>query len=306
MGNKMKLGICSAFLVSGLVSGTLGTGDLIAHANENNVSAYETIANSPFKDVTTDHYTYKAIVWAKDKGIVSGFKDGTFKPNNSITEAQFSKMLAEFLNIADDKGNLLKLTSDSHWADGYYDSLAAYGTPLNAYFDNTLRNIPIKRGVVAQAISHLTGNASSLSDSINFMLGVGITTGQNPQFEGKDLTKFFGSSNNLTRAQVAVFLYRMHNSNINEATGIALQAHNNKEGLSLVDLANKGMSKLDNSLRLGKSGSEVPVDFEDSKAYEEYLKSIGVDLNPPPMKEININDLNNPNVHHSEGTLFDD
>ena len=113
--------------------------------------------------------------------------------------------------------------------DTYYDSLAAYSVPLNGYFDNALRNKPVKRGVVASAIGNLTGNANSLADSINFMIGEGITTGQNPQFEGKDLNKFFGSNNNLTRAQVAAFLYRMHNIDIEEATGIALIANKTKK-----------------------------------------------------------------------------
>lgn len=259
MKNKMKLGVCGALLVSSLVGGALGTGDLVAHAASNDINT--TVAQQvvgQFKDVTKSHYAYDAINWAKSEGIITGYPDGTFKPNESITEGQFAKMLAEFLGLKDDKGDLVKATSASHWSDTYYDSLAAYSVPLNGYFDNALRNKPVKRGVVASAIGNLTGNANSLADSINFMIGEGITTGQNPQFEGKDLNKFFGSNNNLTRAQVAAFLYRMHNIDIEEATGIALIANKNEEGLSLVGQANKGMSKLDSSLRLGKLGSEKP------------------------------------------------
>lgn len=259
MKNKMKLGVCGALLVSSLVGGALETGDLVAHAASNDINSKVTQqVVGQFKDVTKSHYAYDAINFAKDRGIIQGYPDGTFKPNEPITEAQFAKMLAEFLGLKDDKGDLVKATSASHWADSYYDSLASYNTPLNAYFDNALRNKTVKRGVVAQAISHLTGNANSLADSINYMIGAGVTTGQNPQYEGKDLNKFFGSQNNLTRAQVAAFLYRMHNIDIEEATGIAIVANKNAEGLSLVGQANKGMSKLDSSLRLGKLGSETP------------------------------------------------
>lgn len=210
------------------------------------------------KDVTKSNYAYDAINWAKGEGIIEGYPDSTFKPNAEITEAQFAKMLAEYLGIKDDNGDLIKATPSSHWSDTYYDGLASYGVPLNGYFDNGLRNKPVKRGAVASAISHLTGNANTLDDSINFMLGEGITTGQNPAYQNKDLFKFFGSNNNLTRAQVAAFLYRMHNVDIEEPVGIALVVHNNKEGLSLVGKANKGMNKLDSSLRLGKLGSETP------------------------------------------------
>ncbi|AVK83590.1 hypothetical protein C3943_08410 [Lysinibacillus sp. B2A1] len=252
--NKVKLGTCGILLAVGL-TGSFVTVEA-SSGNINTKVAQQVVGQ--FKDVTKSHYAYDAINWAKGEGIITGYPDGTFKPNESITEAQFAKMLAEFLGLKDDKGDLVKATPASHWSDTYYDSLAAYSVPLNSYFDNALRNKPVKRGVVAQAISHLTGNANSLADSINFMIGEGITTGQNPQFENKDLNKFFGSNNNLTRAQVAAFLYRMHNIDIEEATGIALIANKNEEGLSLVGQANKGMSKLDSSLRLGKLGSEKP------------------------------------------------
>lgn len=265
---KVTINICSIALIGSL----LGATGLPIQANASNSDENTTVAQqkeSQFKDVPIEHEAYEAIVWAKNKGIISGYAEGTFKPNDSITEAQFTKMLSVFLGLKDDKGNLIKYTSANHWADGYYDSLAAYGTPLNAYFDNTLRNKPVKRGVVAQAISYLTGNANSLNDSINFMINEGITTGQNPEFEGEDLYKYFGSENNLTRAQVAAFLYRMHNVYIEEATGIAVEIHKNQEGLSLVGLANKGMSILDSSLLLGKLGSETPTPEVNAK--EAYI-----------------------------------
>lgn len=258
----MKRGLFSSISGIALIGSLIGATVLPIQANASNSYKNTKVAqqvDSQFKDVTTDHDAYEAIVWSKSRGIVSGYADGTFKPNDSITEAQFAKMLSEFLSLKDDKGDLIKYTSVNHWADGNYDSLAAYGTPLNGYFDNTLRNKPVKRGVVAQAISHLTGNANSLSDSINFMINEGITTGQNPQFEGEDLNEFFGSQNNLTRAQVAAFLYRMHNMYREVATGIAVEVHKNQEGLSIVGLANKGMSTLDSSLLSGKLGSETPT-----------------------------------------------
>lgn len=227
--------------------------------------------DSQFTDLTTDHYAYEAIIWAKSKGIVSGYPDGTFRPNEAITEAQLAKMLAQFLGLQDDKGDLIKHTPASHWSDSYYDSLAAYGTPLNAYFDNKLKVEPVKRGVVAQAISHLTGNVNSLDESINFMMDKGITAGQNPQFEGEDLKKFFGSSNTLTRAQLAVFLYSMLIVDVRDVTGIAVEVHNNKEGLSLVALANKGMNTLDSSLRIGQLGSETPISEPVVEVKEAYI-----------------------------------
>ena len=48
MRNKMKLGMCSALLVSSLVGGTLGTSDVVAHASSH---VAQQVSN-PFKDVS--------------------------------------------------------------------------------------------------------------------------------------------------------------------------------------------------------------------------------------------------------------
>ncbi|MCH7321807.1 S-layer homology domain-containing protein [Solibacillus sp. MA9] len=258
MKKQLKVAAMSTLLLSSLA---VPTGAFADGPNITNVQA-----SAQFTDVSKNHYAYDAIQWAQQRGIVSGYTNskgkpnGKYGPNDSVTEAQFAKMISEFLQLKDDKGDLNKYTSDLHWADDYYDALASYGVPLNAYFDNNLRNKPVKRGVVAQVIGHLTGNATSLTDSINYMIGEGITTGQNPQFENKDILKYFGSQNTLTRAEVAAFLYRMHNASIDEAIGNAIDAHENQEGLSLVGQANKGISRLDKSLRFGNLGPDGKYD----------------------------------------------
>ncbi len=204
------------------------------------------------KDLTTDSSTVEAIEWAKNRGIISQNAYGTFKPNARITEAQFAKMLSILLSLKDDQGDLVKHTPESHWADKYYNQLAAYGTPLNGYFDNTLRNKRVKQGVVAQAIGHLTGNTTSLSEAINFMIIKGVKTGPNFPFEGQldSLTK------DLTLAEVAVLLYHMHKVGLEEATDVPVEK---RADISLVALANSGISALEPSFRLGELKNEVPT-----------------------------------------------
>ncbi|MFJ7734505.1 S-layer homology domain-containing protein [Lysinibacillus sp. NPDC097231] len=255
MKNKIKVTAISTLLLSSIAAPT------VSFAKE--PVAVNVQVNGKFTDVDKKHYANEAIQWAQQRGIVSGYTDnngkpnGKFGPNDSVTEAQFAKMLAEFYGFKDDKGKLNKFTPTPLWSDTYYDALAAYGVPLNGYLDSGLRNKSVKRGVVAQAIGHLSGNANSLTDSINFMIGEGITTGQNPQYENSDLFKYFGANNTLTRAQAVAFLYRMHNIGINRAEGIAVSVYNNKEGLSLAILANKAVSKLDSSLKLGNIRNET-------------------------------------------------
>ena len=51
-----------------------------------------------FSDVPLKSWYFKIIKYAKENEIVSGYADKTFKPDNSITRAEFSKILAEVMN----------------------------------------------------------------------------------------------------------------------------------------------------------------------------------------------------------------
>ena len=53
-------------------------------------------AASPFKDVKTDHPAYSSIEWAYKEGLIKGYPDGTFKPDGTLTEAQFVALLIRF------------------------------------------------------------------------------------------------------------------------------------------------------------------------------------------------------------------
>ena len=47
-------------------------------------------ANGTFKDVVAGEWYENAVIWAQEKGIVNGYPDGTFKPNNHITRAELT------------------------------------------------------------------------------------------------------------------------------------------------------------------------------------------------------------------------
>jgi hypothetical protein len=54
-----------------------------------------------FTDVTTGHWSEKYIEFAKDKNIISGYEDQTFKPLDLITRAEISKILINIVDILD-------------------------------------------------------------------------------------------------------------------------------------------------------------------------------------------------------------
>ena len=55
-----------------------------------------TSTNNPFVDVKPDAYYYKAVLWAVEKGITNGTSPTTFKPDNTVTRAQFVTFLWRF------------------------------------------------------------------------------------------------------------------------------------------------------------------------------------------------------------------
>jgi len=46
-----------------------------------------------FKDLSGFHWSYPYIKIAKEKGLVNGYKDGTFRLGNTLTRAEFAKLL---------------------------------------------------------------------------------------------------------------------------------------------------------------------------------------------------------------------
>lgn len=63
-----------------------------------------------FPDVAKNKWYYTPIMFCQDKGIVSGYSNGTFKPNNNITRAEFCVMLNK---VADNLGLKKKAITDA-------------------------------------------------------------------------------------------------------------------------------------------------------------------------------------------------
>ena len=65
---------------------------------------YITITSS-FKDVNPGKYYYRAVLWAQQKGIVSGYENGMFGPDDSVTREQVIQMLYKYAIIRGYKTN---------------------------------------------------------------------------------------------------------------------------------------------------------------------------------------------------------
>ena len=97
---------------------------------------------SMFKDASSIAAPYqKAVAWAVEKGITTGFADGTFRPNDSVTRAQFVTFLWRYENRPATSGSIAGFT-DASSISGPYQQAVAWAVEkgvTTGYGDDTFR-----------------------------------------------------------------------------------------------------------------------------------------------------------------------
>lgn len=72
---------------------------MLFYLSSTDKSVLDTYKTSEFSDVTTDQWFAPYVMWAADKGIVEGYDDKTFGPDNNITREEMAVMLVRFTNF---------------------------------------------------------------------------------------------------------------------------------------------------------------------------------------------------------------
>ena len=73
-----------------------------------------------FSDTNMSDWYYPHMEMLVEKGGINGYTDGTFKPNNTITNAEFVKIIVGLVSEAD-------VNASDHWAEGYIKKAKALG-----------------------------------------------------------------------------------------------------------------------------------------------------------------------------------
>ncbi|OMF76677.1 S-layer homology domain-containing protein [Paenibacillus glucanolyticus] len=196
-----------------------GTGEESGKGDSENTSSEPV----DFKDVEENHFASDAIKELSSKGIITGYTDGTFAPNKTVTRAEFAIMLKRALGLEEIGG----YTNPSNFKDFEKDSW--YGQELavalsngitKGFTDNTYRpNEIIPREQAAIMVSNVMrwkgldyeGTSLKFKDSkdiitwavedVKFAAEKGIIKGYS---NGKFLPKA-----NITRAETAVMIQRL-------------------------------------------------------------------------------------------------
>lgn len=121
------LALQEAGVIKGYSDGTFKPGHAVTRgqAAKMLVNAFELekgTAGTPFTDVASSNEYHDAIQTLASQGIIKGYSDGTFKPNQPITRGQFSKILTKILNITGEGTLPFK---DISTGNEYYSSIAA-------------------------------------------------------------------------------------------------------------------------------------------------------------------------------------
>jgi len=148
-------------------------------------------AGVSFKDVAASHWAYAAIGQAAENGWVDGYTDGTFRPAQLVTEAEFLKLLLG----AAVPGELTQQQAGEAWSAPYYRYAEERGFPLaaeGAVFD---------RGGAAQLIAALKGENLGRTEAVQYLLDNGLSSGiDSATVEGYRMT------NRLSRAEAVQFI----------------------------------------------------------------------------------------------------
>ncbi len=77
-----------------------------------------TTAAATFKDVSSDAWYYGTVNKLATYGIINGYPDGSFKPDNTLTRGEFIRMLTTVAEIWSDKAS-----KGIHWAESDWNAL---------------------------------------------------------------------------------------------------------------------------------------------------------------------------------------
>jgi len=203
-----------------------------------------------FSDMPVNHWAYKTVKLMQEKQIISGFDDGTFRPDELVTREQFATILSKTLDI--NKNNEViyyKDVSEDRWSKQYIDAVGIYmyDASITGNYHFSPEN-PAIREEMAVAVVKAKGLQNQVADytvldkfkdkdeiAENYKHYVAIAV-ENGIMSG-NANGTFNPKGNLTRAEIAALM-----SNVSELVVDIEKELEDKEIKEVVDnfYANKG------------------------------------------------------------------
>lgn len=233
-------------------------------------SAARVYAATTFKDVPYSHWARAYIQKAVSQGIISGYTDGTFKPDKAITRAEFTRML----NAALGNTNTLEPNfSDVRTGDWFYDDVSkgVAASFISGYDDGTfLPSKTISRQEAAAIMARIVPAYGSDADLTKFKDAKSVGDWAVPAMKKIVGKGYINGADNklmpndsLTRAQAAKIIVDMvegetiikKNQTIVQ-TGVIIKDKIYSNQISVGTGVKDGNAKFDNSVILGNINIE--------------------------------------------------
>ena len=169
-----------------------------------------------FKDIDKNFWAYEAITSLVEKGVISGYLDNTFKPNNDITREEFITILVKYLKLDTNADCNFVDVSKSRWSYSYiaaaYNAGIVTGNEMNMFNPDDKITRQDMAVVVARALNKTGGNSEPFADEsmiseyardgVKALKEAGIING----FEDNT----FRPANNAKRAEAVTIIYKIY------------------------------------------------------------------------------------------------
>ncbi|GED66153.1 hypothetical protein LFU01_46050 [Lysinibacillus fusiformis] len=190
------------------------------------------VSKTTLKDVPKSHWAYESIKQVAEKGLVTGYEDGTYKPSAQVTRAEFATFLSRVFDGNDRTPSKFSDVEASHWAnDAIQEGLAVGFIKASDFSNNKFEpNKAMTRGEMSHWLANGLAHANTdYGKAIEEMTNSNLTLIPIPEFYGggvnkKDLPYIgvalgtgllsgyedftFKPNGNTTRAEVATILIR--------------------------------------------------------------------------------------------------
>jgi hypothetical protein len=133
-------------IINGYTDGTFKPEGVITRAEfakiavmAGNFALSTTSTTSSFSDVASSHWAFKYIETAKNQGIIGGYADGTFRPDEKISRAELAKMVVTAGKFTiNNTGTAFPDVASDHWAYDYVMTAKNLGI-IGGYPDGTFK-----------------------------------------------------------------------------------------------------------------------------------------------------------------------
>ncbi|MGP1570132.1 MAG: S-layer homology domain-containing protein [Eubacteriales bacterium] len=247
-----------------------------------------------FKDINS-HWAQSYIQRASAKGLVKGFDDGTFRPDQPVTRAEFTAMVNRLLGNSNSETLSFYDVSRSEW---YYNDIskALYASYVGGYNDGTFKpNNPASRQEAAimiarfLPISGINGSTYGFNDSASIASWASEAVGKvsaRGYLKGYD-DGAFHAQDPITRAMLAKILCEISEKETIITSNTTISSNNTtlsnsiySNGITISSSLREGNASISNCVVLGtltiNGGGENSIRIDNSRVANANIRKSGL------------------------------